>query len=57
MTSDRAGHALDVPHAFEASAICDALGVDPDRGLSDPEAEARLAREGSNVCRMRRRPL
>jgi P-type Ca2+ transporter type 2C len=49
MTSNRAGHALDAPHALEASAVCDALGVEPDRGLGDPEAEARLAREGPNV--------
>jgi Ca2+-transporting ATPase len=41
-------HAVDQPHALPAGEVLARLATDPRRGLSGPEARARLARCGAN---------
>ena len=55
----RSGHSAVRPepvwHVLEAEQVARRLHVDPARGLSAPEAHARLARYGRNVLREQRR--
>ncbi|HVA32471.1 MAG TPA: cation-transporting P-type ATPase, partial [Gaiellaceae bacterium] len=44
------------PHAATVAAVAASLATDPERGLSLPEAAARLARDGLNRPRPMRRP-
>ncbi|MFM1900813.1 MAG: Cation transporter/ATPase, N-terminus [Cyanobacteriota bacterium] len=36
-------------HALSSEALIRSLGSDPDRGLSEPEARARLLSQGANT--------